>query len=98
MWTGICDEDNCESYQKRIEAILSPYNVSVVWKRDATYYGIDHSCNFFEILEEMLDDPDLFLSMVFCNDSHIEVGGDEYHDMDEMTEEKDGYKLFVRGN
>jgi hypothetical protein len=72
--------------------------VSVVWERDATDYEIDHSCNFFEILEEMPDDPDLFLSMVFCNDSHIEVGGDEYHDMDEMTEEKDGYKLFVRGN
>jgi hypothetical protein len=102
IWTAIKDETNREQYQKRIEEILTPYNIVLNWKPETEFetdewgIGVDKCEYFIPILNEWLEKPDLFLSAVLCEESTFYTGRDEMENV--FVNEIEGFVHFIKGN
>jgi hypothetical protein len=91
-------------YKRRMDKILSRYNVKVVWEYlnywNEYYSGmkVDHADFFIPILDKLLANSELFVSLVLCNDSHFYTGNDNDKDGNNKLPNLEGYQKFVKRN
>ncbi|MDR2114908.1 MAG: hypothetical protein LBP87_00850 [Planctomycetaceae bacterium] len=88
-----------KEYQDKIEAILKPCNIEVKWfyeTEDGDRYYVDHADKFLPILDELLDNPELFISACLCEESCFYTANDNE---DFYTPEKqEGFRIYVKRN
>jgi hypothetical protein len=99
VWTAIRDSPKRKKYQKRIDKILEPYNVTVNWNpkvaEDIDFeLGVNHWEFFIPILDELLKKPELFLSALFCPESRFYIGRDENENV--FNDEQEGFVHFMK--
>jgi hypothetical protein len=89
-----------QELQKRIEDILQPYNVFIRWSEpdDNDQFSVEHSDKALRIIEELLNQPELFLSMVLCENSYFSTGNDETVEDHPDWAKKAGYAFFRTHN
>jgi hypothetical protein len=93
-------------WQSRIEAIFEPYNVSIEWGftlSDSVSPYVDHVDKFIPILNQLLKQPELFVSMVLCSESFYVTGNDNDEMdvqaiMDHYKPINGDYKVFCKSN
>jgi hypothetical protein len=117
VWSALntydIEEKIRNEYKKRIENLLKPYNVTVEWStsvenlddenlEDETIPLVSCVDLFFPILDELLDNPELFLSAALCDQSSFYTANDDrYHNINEDCSalgKLDGFRCFTKGN
>jgi hypothetical protein len=101
------DTQAIEAYKNKIEAALKPYNIKIgTWNYQldtpsdyGNDYNVDHADEFLPILDELLDNPELFVSACLCDESCFYTGNDDggcYCDPEDIK--KDGFKYYMKRN
>jgi hypothetical protein len=59
---------------------------------------VDHANRFLLVLDELLKQPELFVSAVLCSESYFYTGNDNEPEKRPSCNEQEGYALFIKGN
>lgn len=112
IYTGICHafkKNEYEKYIDRIKFILDKYDVEYSfeepkWDKDGWLDWdcgyMDHSEDLREIISIILRNKDLFLSLLFNQESYIATGNDNSYDMEDILGDavEKTHRIFWKGN
>lgn len=102
LLTMIYTSEHPSEYLEKFRSILHKHGIEL-GERKTDWYYIDHSSEWGDTLNELLNNEELLMNFLFNPDSYVETANDNddclyelYRDTGEAT--RYGYTVFVKGN
>lgn len=102
LLTMIYTSEHPSEYLEKFRSILHKHGIELGERRTDWYY-IDHSSQWGDTVNELLNNEELLMNFLFNPDSYVETTNDNGGSVDELYKhaeqaERDGSTVFVKGN